>query len=172
MLHMATASQSKLDVTKLKELARGNDLAHTVFRALESRERPRPVTDLRRLRQELIKTFGLAVNNDAYLSVFSSIQKAGAGALKVSKDPTVPPRFEWSHNHIELAREVLGITSSQKAARSETLGGARGIGFVPSGWHLMPIKIRGRVIHVEVPEDLKEAEAERSYFDPIRRFTT
>jgi hypothetical protein len=167
---MAQTSSVKLDMAKIRELAKKDALGQGVLRALANRERARPVTDLRRLRQELIKDYGLLVNQEAFLSIFEELQRAGCGTLKVSRDPTIPARFSWTQSHVEISRVALGLTDTPPPAegRRPQFGAVVG---PPVGWIRIPYKIRDTIVNVDIPMDIKKDEA-AGLTDLIKRFAT
>jgi enterochelin esterase-like enzyme len=68
-----------MNVQKLQELSK-QTLGEAIFKTLAGRERPRRITDLRRLKQDLTEE-GISVNTREFNLFFKALEAAGCGRL-------------------------------------------------------------------------------------------
>lgn len=150
-----------INITRLQQLCGESELALTVFKTLSERERPRPVTDLRRLRLEMVEAGGRPISASEFREVFDELTKLGLGSVVVGRHNN-PDRFKWNYNMVDLARKVL----AQKVAAPSA--GPRGAGPAP-GWLRTAFPIRGGLVELELPVNMTKAEA-NELADYIKRF--
>lgn len=139
------------NVDKVRELSETNKAAHYIFRALASRERPRDITDLRRLRKQIRDEDHVNVDGEEFMRAIETLQKLGFGKLIVGRG-TAPDRFKWKFNNVELGRAALGKPLTKQLP-----------GKVSSEYSddIIPIHypLRGQLMVLPLPKDLTKSEA-------------
>jgi hypothetical protein len=103
-------------IEKLKALAKGSALSRAVFESIATRDRPRTVTDLRRLRQAICHS--VPIDTAEYRGLFRALQDMGLGRLILGKKENEPDRFVWSVNLIEVGVAASGIAPREKPKAS------------------------------------------------------
>lgn len=146
-------------VADLKKLAASGELAMAVFKTLGTRERPRVVMDLRRLRQQILHEHNLHINTEEFMGLFKSLEQMKLGKLVLAKNPIHPHRFNWTGNSVEIGVAASGV--KREAVSKPIAGRAFAAANAPAFPHInVPIPLRGEFLSISFPTDgLTEEEA-------------
>lgn len=148
-------------IEALKKLANSSALHKAVFEVFATRERPRAVSDLRRLRHAVYHEKSVSIRTDEFLALFKTLEQMGLGKLQLAKRDTDPHRFAWKTeiNYKELGGAATGIEYKSPAIPSKPLAEA----FAVSYPHMLaPFPLRGGAMPIAVPSDFfTKDEADR-----------
>lgn len=106
-----------LEKAKLAVIGHKNETSALLMKTFASRERVRSSTDLRRVKQNLMREGATIVQND-YMQFWKDLQAAGAGTI-VYGTRGAPNRFEWGYSMKEVGR--LGTEQPEAAPAPVTV---------------------------------------------------
>lgn len=149
-----------IQTDKIQTTYKESNLARAVFDTLATRERPRDITDLTRLRLEVMKEQGLSIDVREFITFFKAMEKCKLGVLLSPRSKTDHWRFKWSCNHIELARTAKGMKPVPKPAMTSA---------VPEGVVVTHYPLRDTMVALPLPKDMTKKEAEE-LAEFIKRF--
>lgn len=109
---------NNLDKSLLHEIAHANTTSEAIFLTLALRERKRYETDLRRLRQELVRE-GFKIVSTDFNHTFKRLADAGVG--EYVQAPGQLPRFKWHFNTIDTCYLALGEARANKIKAEKSL---------------------------------------------------
>jgi hypothetical protein len=156
---------AELNVAKLRHLYSSNALVKKVFTTIAQRERPRPITDLRRLRLEMPD--GASVDKREFADIFTELQRLGLGTLVLGRGAN-PDRFKWAYNMVDVARDVIRPGATSRSAPVAAVEPAEHEPF--SGWHSLVYPLKsGEVVKMKLPAGLSREDAQ-GLADFIKRF--
>jgi hypothetical protein len=137
----------------LKDLAKKSDTAEAIFNTLAKRERNRDVTDLRRLKTELVEE-GYEVIPDEFTETFRALSNFGLGEMV--KQPGKNPVFKWKAGLVEVGKAALGETETSIPRLSSQAVEGNG------STNMITIHLgNGREAKLSLPADLTAKEADR-----------
>jgi hypothetical protein len=141
----------RMNVEKLSEMMRSDGTAKALFEAVASIERPRPITDLRRLKNRVAKDKHIILSTDDVLEWAKQLQAGGFGTIINRRTSVDPYRFKWKYNLVDVAKTALGQHEPK-----QTPGAPMNL----SGDTLtVPFPIRGRIFNIQIPSDMTSQEA-------------
>ena len=106
---------SKLNETKVKEIAHANPTATATMLALGFRKRSRSETNLTRVRQQLITMKENVVDKD-YFDFWRELERAKIGSIVLGRRGK-QTRFRWNYSLQDVAKVAVGESSEIKPKR-------------------------------------------------------
>lgn len=142
-----------MNAAKLQQISGRSKHNQAIFKALANRERPRMVTDLKRLKLEILNEAGVEVTREAILDIFHDLQMEGLGKLIRRKNPRDSDRFKWTHNPIIVGRAALGLVSETSVSSPPK--------YAPSHLKMsVAFPVRGEILNLELPLNMTKTEAD------------
>lgn len=114
-----------LDGSKLMELSTRNSTTYSITKRLNDRQRLRKITDISRLKNDLIKS-GERIVDTEYATYWKELQAQGIGNVIFGRNGK-PNRFEWHYSLKNVAKSALeGVNVETKALPSAHMKRGRG----------------------------------------------
>lgn len=172
-----------VNFSKLADACKRNEEFKALIITLSKMERGQAKSDLRRLRWRYEKETGNKLSTSDFRRLIETLETVRAGRLQKGGNRagtnTVPDRFDWDTNYVDMAIEVLGklgatVIEPPKAARRVYFTGqaptpqpaaesppAVNSVRLPANSIRYAFPLRGALLTIDLPSDLTKAEAEQ-----------
>lgn len=148
----AQSKDIKAQSDNLIQIAYRNKTSEAVFNLLAVRERNRGLTDLRRLKNQLIEE-GFKIIPDEFIQTFRDLAKVGVGDL--SEKAGQPAQFRWHYGLKDVGKTAI---EGHKAAPAPQPIPIKAAIRTSSTSRLAVVLGKGRVATIATPTDLTADE--------------
>jgi hypothetical protein len=149
---------------KVQAIVSSHHYGSQIMKELGRKERPRLITDIYRVKLELIRG-GLAITDLEFLKFFEALDKAGVGKLILEKTPG-HNKFKWSYNMLHVVEAARSAAPSAQLKPIEvhkwnTISRTSVAQVERDNSLVVEIPYRDKSVTIRLPEGFNENDVDR-----------